>query len=101
MTLPAAVRCTRASVDKALKLAPRGMGPPTLLSLRETVTPSGGYALSMAFSAERQSLWTSTRSCTDAAPADSTTEARYACMASISASAISGAADARDMETKG
>ena len=37
---------------KALKLAPRGMGPPVLLSLAEHVTPSGGYALSMRFNAQ-------------------------------------------------
>lgn len=34
---------------KALKLAPRGMGPPELRSMREWVSPQGGYALSMTF----------------------------------------------------
>lgn len=35
---------------KALKLAPRGMGPPVLKSLKESVDPkTGGYALSMVF----------------------------------------------------
>ena len=34
---------------RALKLAPRGMGPPELKSLSESKTPSGGYALSMIF----------------------------------------------------
>merc|ERR1719182_144036 len=34
---------------KALKLAPRGMGPPTLLNLAEAVTPEGEYALTMRF----------------------------------------------------
>jgi len=34
---------------KALKLAPRGMGPPTLMNLAEAVTPEGQYALTMRF----------------------------------------------------
>jgi hypothetical protein len=34
---------------KALKLAPRGMGPPTLVNLAEAVTPSGEYSLTMRF----------------------------------------------------
>jgi hypothetical protein len=34
---------------RALKLAPRGMGPPELKALAESTTPSGGYALSMTF----------------------------------------------------
>merc|ERR1719353_1224417 len=34
---------------KALKLAPRGMGPPTLTALAEEVSPTGGYALKMRF----------------------------------------------------
>merc|ERR1719327_1970918 len=34
---------------KALKLAPRGMGPPTLTNLAESVTPEGEYALTMRF----------------------------------------------------
>merc|ERR1719353_576586 len=34
---------------KALKLAPRGMGPPTLTALAEEVSPTGGYALKMQF----------------------------------------------------
>lgn len=34
---------------KALKLAPRGMGPPTLTNLAEAVTPDGEYALTMRF----------------------------------------------------
>jgi len=34
---------------KALKLAPRGMGPPILKRLKESVTPAGGYALGMTF----------------------------------------------------
>jgi len=34
---------------KALKLAPRGMGPPTLVNLAEAVTPEGEYALTMRF----------------------------------------------------
>jgi len=34
---------------KALKLAPRGMGPPTLINLAEDVTPEGEYALTMRF----------------------------------------------------
>jgi len=34
---------------KALKLAPRGMGPPTLVSLGEGVAETGGYALKMRF----------------------------------------------------
>ena len=35
---------------KALKLAPRGMGPPVLKSLRESKDPqTGGYGLSMVF----------------------------------------------------
>lgn len=34
---------------RALKLAPRGMGPPELKALAESKTPSGGYALSMTF----------------------------------------------------
>jgi len=34
---------------KALKLAPRGMAPPELRSMSESVTPEGGYALSMLF----------------------------------------------------
>ena len=34
---------------KALKLSPRGMGPPELKNLAEAVTPSGEYALTMRF----------------------------------------------------
>lgn len=34
---------------KALKLAPRGMGPPQLVKLAEEATPSGQYALTMRF----------------------------------------------------
>merc|ERR1711972_1309770 len=34
---------------KALKLAPRGMGPPELKSMKEYVTPEGKYALAMRF----------------------------------------------------
>jgi len=34
---------------KALKLAPRGMGPPTLLSMAEEVTDAGQYAMKMTF----------------------------------------------------
>jgi hypothetical protein len=34
---------------RALKLAPRGMGPPELKALAEFKTPNGGYALSMTF----------------------------------------------------
>jgi len=34
---------------KALKLAPRGMGPPTLVKLAEEVSETGGYALKMTF----------------------------------------------------
>merc|ERR1719182_1183049 len=34
---------------KALKLAPRGMGPPTLMNLAEFVTETGEYALTMRF----------------------------------------------------
>merc|ERR1719247_2338473 len=34
---------------KALKLAPRGMGPPELVNLAEAVTPEGEYALTMRF----------------------------------------------------
>ena len=34
---------------KALKLAPRGMGPPTLKNLAESVTETGEYALTMRF----------------------------------------------------
>ncbi len=34
---------------KALKLAPRGMGPPELVNLAEFVTPEGEYALTMRF----------------------------------------------------
>merc|ERR1719327_1853487 len=34
---------------KALKLAPRGMGPPTLTNLAESVTPDGEYSLTMRF----------------------------------------------------
>ena len=34
---------------KALKLAPRGMGPPTLLRFSEAVTDDGEYALTMRF----------------------------------------------------
>uniref|UniRef100_A0A7S4BHU9 Uncharacterized protein n=1 Tax=Chrysotila carterae TaxID=13221 RepID=A0A7S4BHU9_CHRCT len=34
---------------KALKLAPRGVGPPELKSLREGVSPNGGYELGMTF----------------------------------------------------
>ena len=34
---------------KALKLAPRGMGPPNLVSLGEEVASTGGYALKMRF----------------------------------------------------
>ncbi|KAL1526777.1 hypothetical protein AB1Y20_015473 [Prymnesium parvum] len=34
---------------KALKLSPRGMGPPTLVSLAEEVASTGGYALKMRF----------------------------------------------------
>merc|ERR1719327_599371 len=34
---------------KALKLAPRDMGPPTLTNLAESVTPEGDYALTMRF----------------------------------------------------
>jgi len=34
---------------KALKLAPRGMGPPTLKNLAESVTESGQYSLTMRF----------------------------------------------------
>jgi len=34
---------------KALKLAPRGMGPPTLLSMAEEVSPTGDYSLKMTF----------------------------------------------------
>jgi hypothetical protein len=34
---------------KALKLAPRGMGPPELTKLAESVTPEGEYALTMRF----------------------------------------------------
>jgi hypothetical protein len=36
---------------KALKLAPRGMGPPTLVKLAEKVTPAGEYCLTMRFQA--------------------------------------------------
>jgi len=34
---------------KALKLAPRGMGPPELVRMAEAVTPEGQYALTMRF----------------------------------------------------
>merc|ERR1719502_2100069 len=34
---------------KALKLAPRGMGPPELKNLAESVTPEGEYCLTMRF----------------------------------------------------
>ena len=34
---------------KALKLAPRGMGPPELINLAEFVTPQGEYGLTMRF----------------------------------------------------
>lgn len=34
---------------KALKLAPRGMGPPILKAMRETISPTGGYHLGMTF----------------------------------------------------
>jgi len=34
---------------KSLKLAPRGMGPPELINLAESVTPEGEYALTMRF----------------------------------------------------
>ena len=34
---------------KALKLAPRGMGPPNLVALGEEVASTGGYALKMRF----------------------------------------------------
>ena len=34
---------------KALKLAPRGMGPPTLTNLAEAVTEDGEYSLTMRF----------------------------------------------------
>merc|ERR1719230_2466473 len=34
---------------KALKLAPRGMGPPELVNLAETVTDAGEYCLTMRF----------------------------------------------------
>merc|ERR1719353_31269 len=34
---------------KSLKLAPRGMGPPELLAMAESVTESGEYALTMRF----------------------------------------------------
>jgi len=34
---------------KALKLAPRGMGPPELKNLAESVTPEGEYVLTMRF----------------------------------------------------
>merc|ERR1711924_218166 len=34
---------------KALKLAPRGMGPPTLVNLAEAVTATGEYMLTMRF----------------------------------------------------
>jgi len=34
---------------KALKLAPRGMGPPELKSIREFVSPQGGYGLGLTF----------------------------------------------------
>lgn len=34
---------------KALKLAPRGMGPPTLINLAESTTEKGEYALTMRF----------------------------------------------------
>lgn len=36
---------------KALKLAPRGMGPPELVSMAEELSPTGGYSLKMLFSA--------------------------------------------------
>merc|ERR1719201_496175 len=34
---------------KSLKLAPRGMGPPTLVNLAESVTETGQYGLTMRF----------------------------------------------------
>jgi hypothetical protein len=34
---------------KALKLAPRGMGPPQLVRLAEATTPTGQYGLTMRF----------------------------------------------------
>jgi len=34
---------------KALKLAPRGMGPPELINIAESVTPEGEYAMTMRF----------------------------------------------------
>merc|ERR1712078_322403 len=34
---------------KALKLAPTGFGPPTLVKLAEAVTPQGQYSMTMRF----------------------------------------------------
>jgi hypothetical protein len=34
---------------KVLKLAPRGMGPPELKSIREFVSPQGGYGMGLTF----------------------------------------------------
>lgn len=36
---------------KSLKLAPKGMGPPALIGLREEISAAGGYSLAMKFSA--------------------------------------------------
>ena len=36
---------------KALKLAPPGRGPPELVAFTESVSPSGGYAMGMTFTA--------------------------------------------------
>jgi hypothetical protein len=44
---------------KALKLAPSGMGPPTLLRMKESLTESGQYSLTMRFSSPNTpwSVW--------------------------------------------
>ena len=44
---------------KALKLAPTGFGPPTLVKLAEAVTPQGQYSMTMRFHAPNTpySVW--------------------------------------------